>query len=158
MPHCACDRNIRQLLAGMGASQHQAAAAHVATPYELDWKEQALAKNSHQRLDVLRRSDAAEQHNFAFWSGLFANRACVTLKRLAVAAVSGADRGRRNRCEVFGGDHRLGWNQAAGRGNHECSRDSISRFGKPLRVGKFPTKIEAADETEYFAERRSFAS
>src|ERR1700722_13759543 len=101
MPHCACDRNIRQLLAGLGASQHQAAAAHVATPYELDWKEQALAKNSHQRLDVLRRSDAAEQYHFAPWSGLFANRAGVTLERLAVATVGGADRGGGKRCEVF---------------------------------------------------------
>src|SRR6202040_900713 len=41
---------------------------------------------------------------------------------------------------------------------HECSRDSCTSFGESLRVGKLPAKIESADETEYFAERRPFTS
>ena len=66
----------------MDAAQQQAAAAHVAAADEVAGKQQAVAEDRHQDVDVLRRGDAAEQDDLALGADLFREVRAVAISGL----------------------------------------------------------------------------
>ena len=55
-------RDVLEFLTRRGVTEQQAAAAHVAAADEFAREEQSLAKDARQRLDVLVRRDAPQEH------------------------------------------------------------------------------------------------
>jgi hypothetical protein len=68
-------------------AKHQSAAAHVAAPDEFGRKQQRIAKNAKQRLDVFGRRDAAKKHDLAGAANLLGQSLRVALERIAVAPI-----------------------------------------------------------------------
>src|SRR6476620_9232089 len=63
--HRTGHRHIRELLSRTHASQQQSSAAHVPSADEINREQQAIAEDSGQHLDILRRGNAAEQDHLA---------------------------------------------------------------------------------------------
>ena len=88
VPHRAGDRHVVELDAVGRVPQQQAAAAHVAAADEVDRKHAAASpKICEQHVDVLRRRDAAEQHDVAVRPISRAQRPRALLERAPVRAV-----------------------------------------------------------------------
>ncbi len=60
-----CKSTVLQLFILRGASQEKGASTHVATPDKFQGKEQSIAQNRQQAIDVFSRGDASEQYDFA---------------------------------------------------------------------------------------------
>jgi len=86
------ERRVFELFPGRRAAQQQAAAAHVAAPDEGRRKDEALAEDLQQRLDVARAGDAAEEHDARLRSGERRQRFGVAQLRLQEAPLAGLDR------------------------------------------------------------------
>ena len=83
--------DVGQLFAGARAAQQQAAAAHVAAADEVDRKPQPRAEHLGEDVDVLRRRDAAEQHDVAVGADFLGERARARDERTAIARIVGGD-------------------------------------------------------------------
>jgi hypothetical protein len=65
MPNRIQNRCINQFLPGLDGAQHKPAPAHIASPNELDGKQQAVVKNLKQRVYVLCGGNAPEEYDVA---------------------------------------------------------------------------------------------
>ena len=112
MPHGSREREVLQLAIGEDAPQHQPAAAHVAPADEIHRKQEPIAENRQQHLDVLSRRDAAEQHDIALGPGSSIQRARGPDQRIPIPRITEIDRLGGKRADRVEGDHRLGRPQA----------------------------------------------
>src|SRR5215510_8492883 len=95
MPREIPERRVGKRLAGVGAAQHQTAAAHVAAADELLRKKQAVAQDGKNRAEILLCRHAAEQDEIAFRTGSFMEAADAALERDPVTRLFLVDRNRR---------------------------------------------------------------
>ena len=102
----ALDRDVGELLAGAGAAQEQAAAAHVAAADEIDREAEALAEDFREDVDVFRRRDAAEQDDVAVGPDFVREGAGAGEQRAAIAGIVGRDVDAGERAQRAGGDAR----------------------------------------------------
>ena len=72
-------------------AEHQAAAAHVAAADEIGGKQQSLPEDALQHVDVLGRSDAAEEHDRAVRPDVLGDGAGADFERAPVLRVGGVD-------------------------------------------------------------------
>lgn len=65
MPRRTEQRNIRQWLARLNASEHQSAPAHVSPTDEFRREHQLFTEDGQQGLDIFRRSNTAQKNDLA---------------------------------------------------------------------------------------------
>src|SRR4051794_36904455 len=154
------NRHILELGSFARMAQQQPTAAHVATADESDWKSQAGAKDVRENIDVLRRRDAAKQHDVAVRSDLGEQRARARLERPAVRWIVRVDVSSTECLHRCARDERIRTAQAGvGGDDMDPQTDDrirgLDRLREPTRVRKLAAKIQAAHETEQVAERRT---
>src|SRR5262249_40894545 len=79
--------NVCKLDSRTHAPEHEPAAAHVAAPHKFGRKQQALAKNLKERLDVLRSRYAAKKYNLAICSDPIGELVRIPVKRPAIFVI-----------------------------------------------------------------------
>lgn len=79
--------DIGELLAAARTSEHQPAAAHVASSRKFGGEEELLSENLQQRFDVFRRGDAAQQNDLTVCPNPFGEQARVALEWKAISLV-----------------------------------------------------------------------
>src|SRR5436190_20453117 len=87
MSHRTSDRHIRELLARRSAAKEQPTATHIAAADECIWKKETITEDRLQHVNVLRRGDAAEEHDRALDPDVSRERACAPLERTPVLRV-----------------------------------------------------------------------
>ena len=117
-------------------------------------------KIAEQDVDVLRRRDAAEQHDVAVGTDLREQRPRARFERPAIARVVEVDVAARE-CPHGGVRHERVRAPQPGRGRdhvNACADNRVGGIGRlrePARVGQLAAEIQAADEREQIAERRA---
>src|SRR5215212_11940369 len=81
--HGAQHRRVCELSFRIHAPKHESAAAHVSATDKLSRKKELIAKDREQYIDVLRTSDAAQQHRLAIGTERPSKRLGVSLQRCA---------------------------------------------------------------------------
>ena len=158
--HGAGDGRVLKFLAAGRAAQHQATATHVTAAHEGRWKQQPLAKDRQQHLDVLSRGNAPEQHDVAVGPQAGAESTRTLLERAAVAWVCEIDWLSREGLDRLARHCDIGRTQTGIRRDDENpARDEqvrgIRRLTEPSRVRQLPAKVETAYEGKHVAERSS---
>ena len=123
-------------------------------------KQQALAEDLHQDVDVLRRRHAAEQDDVALGADLFGERPGAGDEGLAVLRVVGGDVDRREPAQRLDRDRGLDGAQAGvGRDDQGAAggqrQVGLGRLRELERIGELAAKVEAADERERFTDRHA---
>ena len=147
--------DVRQLRSRACATQHETAAAHIASSDEFFWKQQPVTEDANHRFEVLRCRNASEKDKIAVFARRFIQEATVLFQWKPVARIRDVDR---NGCEllkVFHADDGLGRDQAAGRGDDEYTGNAAWRRGKRLRIGHLSTEVQSADKCECFSQSGS---
>jgi hypothetical protein len=91
VPHRADHRHVVQFDTVAGVAQHQAAARHVTAADEGGRELQPLAEDPGEHVHVLRRRDAAQQHDVAVSADVRQQSARARLQGTAVARVGSID-------------------------------------------------------------------
>ena len=115
----AVDRAIVELDALARGAQQQPAATHVAAAHEVAGEEQRPAEHRRQHVDVLRRRDAAEQHDLGPRGSRARSASRVLAQRRGVAALGRVDRHAANARRSRERDRGLGRHEPAARRDHE---------------------------------------
>lgn len=143
------DGSVGQFVRVGDASQHQAAPAHVAASDKVWGKEEPLAENRQEDVDVLGGGDAAEEHYFARCTGQLLGGFGERPYEFRFVYIDG-DGG--EFMHEGGVDGRVGGEEAAGGSDDECAGYGGGRSREFSRVGEFAAKIETAAEGEDGAE------
>jgi len=154
------DRCVLELDPGKDTAEHETAAAHVAPTDKRRRKDETVAEDRLQDLDVLPGSDAPQQDDIAVRADRVKQRTRPTLERLAILSICEIDghgskrfeRRERDRC-VSGAQTCVGRNHQHAASHHRIG--GVGRAREPSRVGKLAAEVQAADEAEDVAERRS---
>lgn len=156
------DRNVVELLLRIDAAQEQPSPAHVAAPDERGRKEQSLAEDLEERVDVLRARDASQEDHLALFADRVRDEARISRERFAERRFVRVDVRARERLEMLETDARMDRHHPAvlrdderavahpGSGGSGSTRERV-------RVRELAAKIEAAHEAEDLADRTAFA-
>ena len=87
MPRRTEQRNIRQWLARLHASQHQSAPAHVSPTDEFRREQQLFTEDGQQGFDIFRRSNAAQKDDLTTLAADSRETLCVTFEEPSIAAI-----------------------------------------------------------------------
>src|SRR5438067_12214652 len=153
MTDCSVDRRILELLAAPDAAQEQPSPAHVAPPDEGGRKEEPLPEDREQRIDILRRSDAAEEHDFAIRRKRAGEEPRRLEQRFAEARIGLVDRNLPEGEKLLPAHEGFRRDETRSGRDDQHARDLFRRSREPLRVGKLAAEVEAAREGEGLAER-----
>jgi len=162
VPHRSGDGHVWQFDIRGGVPQQQPASAHIAAAHKVCRKQQTRAKDLEQRIDILRRRDAAEEHDLAV-ADFTPQRLRALLERSPIRAVLGIDILRRKLPDCRSGDPRIRTPQTGIRRDHvhTAADDRIVdlwRRGEPPGIRQLPAEIQLADKrkqlTEGDADRR----
>lgn len=146
------DGNVGELPPVANAAEHQAAAAHVSAPGEFGGKEEPLAKNLEQRLDVFWRGDAAEKYDFAAIADMLGKEARVAFERKPIAALRCRYRCGGDSAQDIAVQGNFRRKQAAAGRDDERTGRLRRRLGKGSRIGEFAAEVKPADKGEGFAQ------
>lgn len=148
------DGNVGELGGEVGAAQHQASTAHIATSDESFGKQQPIAHNFQQRARVFFGRDAAEQNVAAVAAGVVVEEARSAHQRIPIGAVFFVNRDLGDRAQLSGANTSGNRNQSGSGDDHHGRRNSRGRLGEGFGIGHFASKIEAADESVDLADGR----
>jgi hypothetical protein len=142
------NRYVIQFYSLTHAPKHQSATAHVPTSSKFRGKNQPLAKNGKQRLDILRRRDTAQEDDLAIIGQMRGDKSSISLKGNTVTRLRRFDRRGRDQAELLSVYRRFRRQETAAGGDNQCSGHSIWCASERARVSELASKIQSADETE----------
>ena len=87
MPRRTEQRNIRQWLARLNASEHQSAPAHVSPTDEFGREHQLFTEDGQQGLDIFRRSNTAQKNDLAALIKHSRKALRVTVEQTSIATI-----------------------------------------------------------------------
>src|SRR5438270_7117598 len=113
---------------------------------------------SEQNFHIFLTSDASEQNHFTLWGEFFRETTGIALERFAIARISQINISFSKFAQIIDVDQCSRIEQSAAGRDHEHAGHAVHRPREGIRVSNFSPKVESAEKSKDFSDRRSLVA